>query len=333
MSAILKPIAFLIIIFAAYAVKRAGLFKPRDYRVMQVVVFNFTLPASVIVSFATNPHHISMLLVSAFGFLCAMLPLPLVYLATRRKPVADRAFLMLNACGFNVGNFCFPVLQAFMGPSALITAAMFDVGNSIMVTAGTNVMTTSLLHIDMDRPLTEQDAGDAPTVPYVRPTDRDARRMARRAKLRAIAKGFLTSIPFDIYMLMIVVMLFDVKIPGVVPTLLQPVADANSFCSVFMVGMLMDLPKTGKDVRDVLRVLGWRLPMGLLFACAAWFVLPFDAEVRKAAVMLTLAPTAVFSTLFTDKVLGNAKLAGFTLAASAIIAICLMTGANFLLPA
>ena len=63
MTAILKPIAFLLIIVAAYLVKRAGLFKPRDYRVMQVVVFDFTLPASIIVSFATNPHHLSMLLI------------------------------------------------------------------------------------------------------------------------------------------------------------------------------------------------------------------------------------------------------------------------------
>jgi predicted permease len=70
MTAILKPIAFLLIIVAAYLVKRAGLFKPRDYRVMQVVVFDFTLPASIIVSFATNPHHLSMLLISPSSSAC-----------------------------------------------------------------------------------------------------------------------------------------------------------------------------------------------------------------------------------------------------------------------
>ena len=122
MTAILKPIAFLLIIVAAYLVKRAGLFKPRDYRVMQVVVFDFTLPASIIVSFATNPHHLSMLLISVFAIVFGLLPLLLVYAATRHKPVADRAFLMLNCSGFNIGNFCFPVIQAFMGPSALVTA-------------------------------------------------------------------------------------------------------------------------------------------------------------------------------------------------------------------
>ena len=46
--------------------------------------------------------------------------------------------------------------------------------------------------------------------------------------------------------------------------------------------------------------------------------------------MCCLAPIAVFSTLFTDKVLGNAKLAGFTLSITAIISLLLMTGAHFL---
>ena len=118
----------------------------------------------------------------------------------------------------------------------------------------------------MDRPLTEQHAGAAPTLPYSKPRDKDARRLARRAKAKQILKGFLTSVPFNVYLLMIVVMLFSIHIPAFVPTLLQPVADANSFCSVFMVGMLMDLPRTGKDVGSVLRVLGWRLPLGVLFA-------------------------------------------------------------------
>lgn len=308
MTAILKPIAFLLIIVAAYLVKRAGLFRPRDYRVMQVVVFDFTLPASIIVSFATNPHHLSMLLISVFAIVFGLLPLLLVYAATRHKPVADRAFLMLNCSGFNIGN-------------------------SAIVTAGSNVMTTSLLHIDMDRPLTEQHAGAAPTLPYSKPRDKDARRLARRAKAKQILKGFLTSVPFNVYLLMIVVMLFSIHIPAFVPTLLQPVADANSFCSVFMVGMLMDLPRTGKDVGSVLRVLGWRLPLGVLFAAACWFLLPFDASVRKTAVMLSLAPTAVFSTLFTDRVLGNAKLAGFTLSVTAVISIVLMTIVNFVIPA
>ena len=69
------------------------------------------------------------------------------------------------------------------------------------------------------------------------------------------------------------------------------------------------------------------------FDFVIWFVLPFGANVREAVVMCCLAPIAVFSTLFTDEVLGNAKLAGFSLSVSAIIGLVMMTGAHFLLAA
>ena len=49
--------------------------------------------------------------------------------------------------------------------------------------------------------------------------------------------------------------------------------------------------------------------------------------------MCCLAPIAVFSTLFTDKVLGNAKLAGFSLSISAIISLIMMTGTHVLVTA
>ena len=98
----------------------------------------------------------------AVGLLAAvfLLPLLLVYAATRHKPVADRAFLMLNCSGFNIGNFCFPVIQAFMGPSALVTASMFDIGNSVIVTAGSNVMTS------VYSPVARRNATDSGTVDF-----------------------------------------------------------------------------------------------------------------------------------------------------------------------
>jgi hypothetical protein len=51
---------------------------------------------------------------------------------------------------------------------------------------------------------------------------------------------------------------------------------------------------------------------------------------REAVALCCLAPTAMFSTMFTDKVLGNARLAGFTLSLTAVIAIVMMMGFHFL---
>ena len=331
MSAIVQPVTLLLIILAGYLFKRRGLFAERDYRVIQAAEFNLILPGAIVYSFATNPHDMSLLWLSAFAFVIAFVPPLLIFLATRRRPVADRTFVMLNGSGFNVGCFCFPVATAFLGTAAVVPAAMFDIGNCVMVAAGTNVLTQTLLHIQPGRTLAEQHAGDAPTMPYERPTDPDARRLARRALLRTIAKGFFGSVPFDTYLLMIVLMLANVPIPGLVASIAQPLSNANAFCSMLMVGMLMDLPASRRDVRDVLEVVAWRVPFAIAFALLAWFALPFDPMIRETVVICCLAPTAVFSTLFTDKVLGNARLAGFTLALTAVIALFTMTGAHLLI--
>lgn len=326
MSAIIQPTTLLLIILAGYLFKRTRLFGPLDYRVLQTAEFNLVLPGAIIYSFATNPHHISLLAISAFSLMAALLPALAIFLTSRHRPVSDRAFLMLNGSGFNVGCFCFPMLQSLLGPAALIPAAMFDIGNSVMVAAGTNVIMQTLLHIEPGKTLTQQHAGAAPTLPYTRPVDRDARRLRRRALRRNVARGFLTSPSFDTYMLMVLLTLIDFKLPAWT----QPFASANAFCSMLMVGMLTELPRDSHDVKAVLTVIGWRLPCSLIFAAAAWFLLPFDPLMREAVALCCLAPTAMFSTMFTDKVLGNARLAGFTLSLTAVIAIVMMMGFHFL---
>ncbi|ATU20197.1 AEC family transporter [Bifidobacterium choerinum] len=333
MLTLLQPISLLCIIVVGYLFKRRGLFGPRDYRIIQVVLFDLVLPGSIVYSFARNPHDLSLLWLSAYGFVVALIPVVVIYLATSRHPIASRAFLMLNASGLNIGCFCFPVVQAFLGSAAVVPAAMFDIGNCIMVAAGTNVMTQTLLHIRPGRTLAEQGAGDTPTLPYEKPTDPDARRLARRSLRRTILKGFVGSVPFDVYVVMIVLTAIGVTLPVWFADLFAPLANANASVAMLMVGMLMDVPSDRRDVLAVLRVIAWRLPFGLLFAAAAWFLLPFDPMIREATMMCCLAPIAVFSTLFTDEVLGNARLAGFSLAVTAAISILLMTGAHMLIAA
>ncbi|TPF92757.1 AEC family transporter [Bifidobacterium sp. UTBIF-78] len=331
MSAILTPVGLLLIILTGYLFRRFGLFGKRDYRILQTVEFDIVLPGAIVYSFATNPHDISLLWISVFAFFCSLLPVVLIFLTTRHRNVTDRAFLMLNGAGFNLGCFCFPVVQSFWGAGAVVPAAMFDIGNCVMVAAGTNVLTQQLLHIQPGKTLAEQHAGAAPTLPYVKPKDKDAKRLARRALWRTIGKSFFGSVPFDTYLLMIALTVFDVHVPAWIATFCQPLSNANALVSMLMVGMLMDLPQSKHDVKEVLAVVAWRIPFSIAFACAAWFLLPFSASIRAVAVICTLAPIAIFSTLFTDKVLGNAKLAGFSLALTAMISLVLMAIAHMLM--
>lgn len=333
MLAMLQPISLLLIIVAGYLFKRNNLFGPRDYRIVQVALFDLVLPGAIVYSFAKNPHDISLLWLSAYGFIVALVPVIIIYLATSRRPIAQRAFLMFNGTGLNIGCFCFPVVQAFLGNAAVVPAAMFDIGNCVMVAAGTNVMTQTLLHIQPGRTLAEQHADDAPTLPYSPPIDPDAKRLARRALAKTIARGFVGSVPFDVYMLMIALTVAGWSVPTWLADMFAPFANANACVAMLMVGMLMDLPANKHDMLSVLQVIAWRLPFGIAFGLAAWFLLPFSPMIREATLMCCLAPIAVFSTLFTDEVLGNAKLAGFSLTVTAVISLLTMTGAHALIAA
>ena len=93
----------------------------------------------------------------------------------------------------------------------------------------------------------------------------------------------------------------------------------------------MDLPQSKHDVKEVMAVIAWRIPFSVSFALIAWFLLPFSASIRAVMVICALAPIAIFSTLFTDKVLGNAKLAGFSLAITAMISLVMMAVAHALM--
>ena len=78
---LLQPIALLAIIIAGYLFKRCRLFGQRDYRIIQVMLFDLVLPGAIVYSFATNPHDPSLLWLSAFGFVVALVPVlvPLLY--------------------------------------------------------------------------------------------------------------------------------------------------------------------------------------------------------------------------------------------------------------
>ena len=332
MEKLIESIVFLCIILAGYAFKRIGWFKTDDYRVMQKVVFNLLLPAAVIVSFLDNPHDLNLLWVTLFGFCCSVIPILVIYATSRRAPLGDRAFTMLNGAGFNIGCFALPVVQALMGPTAAVAVVMFDIGNAVMMSAGMNAVTTQLLHIDDTHPLTPEEQA-RPLGPHAprRILDKDARRLQRRANFRRIARNFYSSAAFMTYMLMLVVLLSGFTMPEWVGTVLHPLSNANAFCSMMMVGMLMDVPRGRDDVHRVATVFGWRWLFAVVFAVAAWFILPVDPEVRKAVIFACFAPVGVFSTLFTDRVLGNARLAGLCLAFTAIMGLIAMTVINLVL--
>lgn len=74
--------SLLLVIIGAYALKHVHIFGERDYRVVQGLVFNLTLPCAIILSFATNKHDMRMLWIVLFGFFACAVPLFIVYIGS-----------------------------------------------------------------------------------------------------------------------------------------------------------------------------------------------------------------------------------------------------------
>ena len=116
-------------------------------KVVQGLVFNLTLPCAIVMSFATNKHPMNLLWLVVFGLFACMIPLFIAYFGSRGDEPRYRAYQMLNASGLNIGAFCLPVVQTFMGPSAGLPVIMLDIGNAIIATAASLTITRSLLHL------------------------------------------------------------------------------------------------------------------------------------------------------------------------------------------
>ncbi|MBT1165530.1 AEC family transporter [Bifidobacterium simiarum] len=308
---IFKSGALLLVILGVYALKRLHIFGEHDYKVAQGFAFNLTLPCAIVMSFATNKHDMSMLWIVLFGFVCAIIPLVLVFLGTHREPDKRyRAFTMLASSGLNLGAFCLPVAQTFMGASAGLPVIMMDIGNAMVATAAALSLTKGLLHM-----------GDsAAALPMV-------------LRVRNIAHDFVSSLSFDTYMLMLVLMFAHVQIPDPIVELVTPFANANAFCCMAMIGLMMEVPHERKDRLTLLKVIAWRTAFSVVIALAAWYIMPFDLRIREILTLAALSPITVFATKFADSLTGNAKLAGFSLTVTGVIALAEMTILHVLLPA
>nr|WP_241520227.1 AEC family transporter [Bifidobacterium catulorum] len=308
-SMIFKSGALLLVIVGAYLLKHLHVFGERDYKVAQGLVFNMTLPCAIVMSFATNKHDMRMLWIVLFGFVCCLVPLFIVYFGSFRDERKYRAFQMLNASGLNLGAFCLPVIQTFMGASAGLPVIMMDIGNAMVATAGALTITRTLLHMDEN----------FKSLPMI-------------LRLRNIARDFLGSVSFDIYMLMLVFMFAHITIPQPVVTLITPFANANAFCTMAMIGLMMEIPAVRKDRIELLKVIAWRVVFSVVIALGAWYLMPFPLHIREILTLAAFSPITIFSTKFTDSLTGNAKLAGFSLTVTAVISLAAMTALHAVLP-
>lgn len=294
---LLKPLSFLAVLFGAYALKCAGVLHREDGAAVSRLVMTLTLPAAVVQSFADFSGDASLLLIVALGFLCSFaLVLPSYFatrgLATRGRATQRRAFYMLNLSGFNIGCFSLPVIQSLLGVSAGVVACLFDMGNAIMVTGGLYTLTSTLLKID-----------------------------GERQTPRAVAKKLFSSVPFDAYIILLVMALCGVGVPEWFSTLTQPLANANAFLAMTMLGLMFEPPAKPEYIRQAARLLAIRFAFAACVSALLYHFAPFDVSVRAPLAIVAFAPLSALAPLYTERCGGDEALASFANSVSIFVSL------------
>ena len=278
---------FVAIILLGFILRKAGVFKEGDFRVLSTITLKITLPASVIVNFAQMDIDPSMLTIMALGFGGGVLYMLVALLLNIRSSKDQRAFDVLNMPGYNIGLFAMPFVQSFLGPVGVVTTSLFDTGNAIVCLGGSYGVASSI-------------------------------KAGKGFSVWRILKALLTSVPFMTYAIMITLNLTGVKMPSVILDFADIIKGANTFMAMLMIGVGFKLSANWKQIGHILKIVLVRYLVACAVGAVFYFLLPFSYEIRKTLVLLAFAPIGSAVPAFTNELKGDVGLS------SAVNSICIL---------
>lgn len=295
MTAILtRAICFVLLIFLAYALKKKKIFPQDAFKTVSAIVVKITLPCAIVTNFCSTEFDASLFFLAPLGFIGTLTLVAMGYLSARKESPDEKAFQMINHSGYNIGTFALPYLESFVGPTGVIYACMFDIGNSVLCTGGTYALASSVQNPD------------------------------NKITIGSLLKKTLSSIPTMTYLLMTILGLLHLSLPQAVQTFFQIPASANGFLAMTMLGLGMELSLNVEHWKKIGRILTTRYACSAVFALVVWFLLPFSYEIRRTLVVLLFAPLASFDPIFTSYCDGDVGLS------SEIVSISILTSLFFM---
>jgi predicted permease len=292
---LLKVAVYPLIIILGYLLKRIGLFQPTDYRIVSKIVLNITVPAAVITGFASLQMKNELILVVLLGLFCNLVMIAFGFLISRHKSKPDRALFMLNMPGYNIGTATIPLIQSFLGPYGVAIASLFDIGNALMSTGGSYALTSRA---------NKESEGQNPA---------------------EILKILRTSVPFITCISMLVFTLLQIRIPAAVVTFISPIASANAFLAMMMIGMMFEINLQRGMLKKPVIILGIRFLSAIVFSLLFYNLTPFSLEIRQILVIVVFSPISTLAPLFTDRSKGDGALSCLVSSLSIVISLISMT--------
>lgn len=298
---LLQSFQFLLIIFVAYSFKRAKILRSTDGVVLQKIILNLTLPATIVVGFNGVTVEPLLFIMISLGLLSNILLITLGGFIWRKKEAPLQALMMYSQASYNIGNFTIPFVQGFF-PSAIPYIGSFDMGNALMLFGGSPMIVDKMTN----------------------------QNRSNESYLKRALKLF-RSPSFTTYIIMFLLALVGIVLPHSVLSVFELFASGNAFLAMFMVGLYLEIRMDAISLRRVRQLLFTRYTLGIILATLFYFLLPLPDLVRTSLVLVALAPIGTVATI-NMIVYGNERsLSSFLSSMSIIVSLALMTGAMMLI--
>ena len=266
---LVKAAGLALMIFAGYGLKRLGVFRTEDAKVISRIVVHLTLPAALITGFRTFHFDASYLALIVIALVSNFALLGVGLRRTRGGNLATRGLYALNVSSYNIGCFVLPFVQSFLPPEALVGVSMFDAGNC-PVNSGVAYAIVS------------------------------ARSSGQRVRLGFVLDKLVHSVPFMTYLTLMVLSILGITLPEPVYQVASTVGGANTFLAMVMIGMLFEVRVEREDRRLILEILAVRYGCSLAMAALVW-VLPLPLLIRQVSVLAMMAPIPSVTMVYCEK--------------------------------
>ncbi|SFC15942.1 hypothetical protein SAMN04488102_103255 [Alkalibacterium subtropicum] len=292
---LLQSLQFLLVIMVAYLFKKIRIFKATDGIVLQKIILNLTLPATIVVGFNAVTVEPILFIMISLGLVSNLGLVLIGGYVWRKKDAPNQSLMMFSQAGYNIGNFTIPFVQGFF-PAAIPYIGSFDMGNALMIFGGTPMVVDKM---------TQQ-------------------RRSNNHLFRTFLNLF-RSPSFTTYIIMFSLALVGIVLPENVLSIFRLFSSGNAFLAMFMVGLYLDIRIDANALKKVLVLLFTRYALGIGLALVFYFFLPLPDIVRMSLVLLALAPIGTVATINIIAYESERSLASFLASASIMVSLVLMT--------
>lgn len=299
MAAVLaKAVTMVTIILLGYGLKRVGYLSREYFPMLSRISLTITLPCVIISKFSEFTLDYAFLIFVVIGILLNLFCSAVGYILAMHKGPLHQGYNIINLSGFNIGSFTLPFAQTFLGAESVVAVCLFDTGNSVMCTGGTYAIASMVA-----------DAGERHTV-------------------GEFLKKLFSSVPLDVYLIMLVLSILRIRLPLFITTFASTVGGANAFLAMLVIGVGFEWRMKSEEVKETVISLLMRYGLATVIALGFWFLLPFSEEVRQAMVMVAYSPLSALCPVFTMRIGGDESLSStlnsISIVISTIIITCLL---------